>query len=89
MDDLVCVKIVNSRVEAEIAKGFLESNGISATIFTDDAGGAYPYPFQPNIEGVRLMVAKKDEKRAKEILNTYTKEIIDIKKIRHKFIAYE
>lgn len=71
MDDLVCVQIFNSRVEAEIAKGFLESNGISATISADDAGGD---------SGVRLLVAKKDEKKAKEVLNTYTKEIMDIKK---------
>lgn len=80
MDDLVCVQIFNSRIEAEIAKGFLEQNDIHATISADDAGGAYPYPFQPNIEGVRLMVAQKSKKRAREILNTYIKEIMEIKK---------
>jgi hypothetical protein len=80
MEDLVCIQTYRTRPEAEIAKGFLESNGIIATVLAHDMGGAYPYPFQSSPEGVKLLVSKKDEKKAREVLNTYIKEIIDIKK---------
>lgn len=82
MDDLVCVRTYNSRVEAEIGRGFLESNGIVASVSADDEGGMAPYPFQPAGTGIRLLVRKEDEQRAKEMLDRYTHEIIGSEKIR-------
>jgi len=61
-----------SRIEASIAKGLLESNGIQAHISADDAGGAYPYPFATTV-GVLLKVEDKDFEKAKEILKSETK----------------
>ena len=49
-----------------MAAGLLESEGIEAMVMADDAGGTYP--MLQFIRGVRLMVFKEDEARAKEIL---------------------
>ena len=42
MADLVCIKTYQSRIEAELVKGFLESNGIKAMVSADDVGGMNP-----------------------------------------------
>jgi hypothetical protein len=68
MADLVILKTYNTRTEAEIAKGLLKTNGISAVIAADNAGGMRPFPFQ-YVAGVRLMVKDKDLQRAKEIID--------------------
>jgi hypothetical protein len=65
-DDAVVLETFSSRIEAEMAQGILEGEGIEAVIMADDAGGAYPM-FQ-FIRGVKLMVAAGDEARAQEIL---------------------
>ena len=65
-DDAVVLETFPSRIEAEMAQGILESEGIEAIVMADDAGGAYPM-FQ-FIRGVKLMVASEDEARAQEIL---------------------
>ena len=49
-----------------MAAGLLESEGIEAMVMADDAGGTYP--MLQFIRGVRLMVFKEDEARAREIL---------------------
>lgn len=64
---LVAVSSYSSRIEAEIAKGFLESNGIKAVVSADDAGGARPFPLSYEF-GVELKVGTKDLNRAKKIL---------------------
>jgi hypothetical protein len=66
LDDAVVLETFYSRIEAEMAAGLLESEGIPAMVLADDAGGAYPM-FQ-FIRGVRLMVAAEDAYRAREIL---------------------
>jgi hypothetical protein len=66
LDDAVVLETFYSRIEAEMAAGLLESEGIPAMVLADDAGGAYPM-FQ-FIRGVRLMVAAEDQYRAREIL---------------------
>jgi len=58
-----------SRIEANIVKGLLESNGIKAHISADDAGGAYPFLLSPSV-GVLLQVERKDRDRAKIILKS-------------------
>jgi hypothetical protein len=67
MSDLKIIKIFGSRIEAEIAKGFLQSNDINSIIISDDAGSMYPA--QDIVSGVRLMVGAKDFPGAKELLD--------------------
>jgi len=67
MVNLKKLKTFNSRIEAEIARSFLESNDIGSYIFSDDAGSMYPS--QEFVSGVKLMVNAKDFKTAKEMLD--------------------
>ena len=67
MSDLKVLKIFSSRIEAEIARGFLQSNDINSAIISDDAGSMYPA--QDIVSGVRLMVGEKDFRNAKELLD--------------------
>jgi len=54
----VPVAVVASRTEAEPIVGLLRSNGLSAAVSADDAGGQDP---QLQLEGVRVLVAPVDE----------------------------
>ncbi len=65
-DDAVVLETFSNRIEAEMAAGLLESEGVEAVVRADDAGGAYP--MLQFVRGVRLMVAQEDEARAREIL---------------------
>lgn len=62
------VKIFNTRIEAELAKGLLDSQGIGAFIMADDTGGMSPFPFQPNSSGVKLIVKNEYAQLAKTLL---------------------
>ena len=42
MEKLEIAKIFNSRMEAEVAKSYLESMGIDSQIMSDDADQLYP-----------------------------------------------
>lgn len=64
---MVTVKTCNTRLEAEVVKGFLNSHNIKALILADDEGGVQPYPFMTT-NGVRIVVNENDEQRATEIL---------------------
>jgi len=66
LDDAIVLETFASRIEAEMAAGLLESEGVEAMVMADDAGGAYP--MLQFIRGVRLMVYREDEARAREIL---------------------
>ena len=68
-DDAVVVENFSTRMEAEMAAGLLEAEGIYALVLADDAGGAYP-PLQ-YLRGVRLVVFPEDERRAREILTDW------------------
>ncbi len=65
-DDIVEVENFPTRMDAEMAAGVLEAEGIYTLVSADDAGGTYP-PLQ-YLRGVRLMVLPEDEKRARQIL---------------------
>jgi hypothetical protein len=66
MDGLtVPVAVVASRTEAELSAGLLRSNGLSAAVSADDAGGQDP---QLQLEGVRVLVAPADETSARQLL---------------------
>jgi hypothetical protein len=67
LGDAVVLEIFYNRIEAEIAAGLLESEGIETMVMADDAGGTYP--MLQFIRGVKLMVAPEDKARAREILD--------------------
>ena len=71
-DDAVILETFSSRMEAEMAAGLLEAEGIDTLIMADDAGGAYP--MLQFVRGVRLLVFKEDEARAREILAAVPEE---------------
>ena len=66
LDDAIVLETFASRIEAEMAAGLLESEGVEAMVLADDAGGAYPS--LQFVRGVRLMVAAEDAYRARMIL---------------------
>lgn len=66
---MVTVKVCNTRIEAEIVRGKLESEGITAFISADDAGGMYAFPFQSGFSGVKVLVAVRDLHKAKTFLD--------------------
>ena len=70
MSDLICIKTYINREEAELARGFLETNGVGAAVFADDCGGARPHL---QIAGVRLMVGEEDVEKATQLL----KEVVE------------
>jgi hypothetical protein len=61
----VRIRTFQSKLEAEMARGMLESAGVRAWLASDDAGGAYPFQLSG---GVQLMVAAADEAAAEELL---------------------
>jgi hypothetical protein len=65
-DDAVVLQIFYNRIEAEMAQGILESEGIETVIMADDAGGTYP--MLQFLRGVKLMVAAEEKARAPQIL---------------------
>ncbi len=61
----VCVAVVNSSTEADLAVGLLRSHGLRAAAAADDAGGQEP---QLQLQGVRILVAPSDEAVARRLL---------------------
>jgi hypothetical protein len=62
----VCIRVFPSRLEAEMARGLLESFGVRSWIRADDAGGVYP--FQLSGRGVQLMVEDRSEEQVRRVL---------------------
>jgi Putative prokaryotic signal transducing protein len=62
---IVPVANVASSAEAELIAGLLRSNGLTAAVSADDAGGEEP---QLQLQGVRVLVAPPDEAAARRIL---------------------
>jgi len=75
MSDLKILKIFGSRIEAEIARGFLQSNDINTIIISDDAGSMYPA--QDIVSGVRLLVGENDFREAVGLLDSLDVEIAE------------
>lgn len=67
MTDLVAAATFTTRVEADLARLFLESHGLDAVIFDGDA---YNYSDGALI-GVRVMVFDEDLADAKRLLREY------------------
>ena len=63
----ITVKSFSTRIEAEIARGLLKVNKIDSIIAADDVGGMKPFLVFFK-SGVKLKVAAKDLKLAKQII---------------------
>ena len=61
----VTVAVVGSRIAAELIVGLLVDHGLSAALSADDAGGQEP---QLQLQGVRVLVASRDEAAARQVL---------------------
>ncbi|MBI2646630.1 MAG: DUF2007 domain-containing protein [Deltaproteobacteria bacterium] len=67
MEDLVCIKIFNNKVEAEMAKQLLENNDIPTRMLSDDVGGMEPH-LRLHSGGVKLLVSKSNSQKALSLL---------------------
>lgn len=65
--DLVEIANFGSEPEAELAKSLLEIDGIAALV--QRVGGAAVGPMDMLLQGVRLLVERRDEARARKILS--------------------
>jgi len=64
--DIVEAARYNSRVEADLARLYLESEGVDAVLFDTEINYFYGGLFMP----VRLMVLDEDLERARQLLET-------------------
>ena len=65
MTDLVEAARFNTRVEADLARLYLESEGVEAVLFDTEINYFYGGLFLP----VRLMVLDEDAERARQLLS--------------------
>jgi hypothetical protein len=66
MTDLVEAARYNSRVEADLARLYLESEGVESVLFDTEISHVYGGLFMP----VRLMVLDEDLERAQRLLDS-------------------
>lgn len=57
-----------TRGHAEMARGYLEEEGVTARVIADDAGGAAPH-FALGSGGISLEVAKEQAEQARALLS--------------------
>jgi hypothetical protein len=67
MSDIVEIARFSGEFEAQVARAHLESVGITASMVTDDGGGAFPN-LSMLTGGVRLVVRSEDAEAAMEAL---------------------
>jgi hypothetical protein len=65
-DDAIVLATFPNYIDAELTAGLLKSEGVEARVVSDDGGGMYPA--LRLTQGVRVMVYREDEARAREIL---------------------
>ena len=65
--NLVLLGVYNSDVDAHIAKGVLETNGILAIIDNEVFSSVLPATLT-SVGGLRLMVNRRDEDAARKVL---------------------
>lgn len=65
-DELVVIRTYIYRHEAEVGRSMLEGHRVDALISADDAGGVQPALGAAT--GVRLLVKRRDEHRARQLL---------------------
>ena len=65
--NLTCIKTYNTRIDADMAKSYLEANGIKSEVFVDHCFGI-GQALQDSAPGARLMVNEQDAQKAEELL---------------------
>ena len=60
--------------EAEMLKNILEKEGISSYINNEATGNMFPFLTTPGMGAVKLIVAKEDYDRAKELAKDFEKD---------------
>jgi len=73
MPKLICVKTYPSRMDAELARGYLGESGIRAIVSADDEGGMHA-PLMLVTGGARLLVLERDKEKALAILEALESE---------------
>jgi len=73
MDQWKVLCTVNNRIEAEILKGYLESQGIRVFMQEESAGTIYWLSSGPLAE-VDLLVSQEQYKEAERVLEVYEKD---------------
>lgn len=72
MSNIICLKTIATSEEAEMAKGFLNTNGIEAKIFFEGyTRAAMPFAFQAE-SGIKIMINEEDKDSAEKILSKFT-----------------
>ncbi len=66
MSKLEVIKVFSSRIEAELARGYLESMEIKTRVVADDADQLYPS--LGAVRGVKLITAEKNLEQARTLL---------------------
>jgi len=66
MSKLEVIKVFASRIDAEIARGYLESMGIKTRVVSDDADQLYPS--LGVVRGVKLITIEKNLEKARTLL---------------------
>ena len=67
MSKLEVIEIFGSRIDAELAKGYLENMGIKSIISADDAGQLYPS--LGSVRGIKLLIRSGSVEEAKRLLD--------------------
>ena len=67
MSRLEVIKVFASRMEAELARGYLEAMGIKTRVVADDADQLYPS--LGVVKGVKLITAEKNLEQARTLLD--------------------
>jgi len=68
MSRLEVIKVFASRMEAELARGYLEAMGIKTRVVADDADQLYPS--LGVVKGVKLITAEKNLEQARTLLDS-------------------
>jgi hypothetical protein len=66
MSKLEVIKVFASRIDAELARGYLESMGIKTRVVSDDADQLYPS--LGVVRGVKLITIEKNLEKARTLL---------------------
>lgn len=74
MSELLEVMAFDTRVEAEIAQGLLEEQGIESIIRAADCGGMLMGVSLVRRGGIKLMVAEEDLREATDVLEVLSGE---------------
>ena len=66
MSKLEVIKVFSSRIEAELARGYLESMEIKTRVVADDADQLYPS--LGAIRGIKLITSENNLEKARTLL---------------------